>query len=110
MMGISSPVRWYPVLVIRHIAVRCRRNSAPIIGSSLVIRRERFQDLCDPSAKAYGTAADPGRVISFECLLQWFAEHLLVADSRQPVRRCRGEIVTSAEATALNKWSDAELL
>jgi len=85
---ISSPARRYPGRLIvgwqiaRWRCRRCRRSNAPIIGNSLVVRREGFQDLSDPSAKAHGTATYPGRVVGFERLLQRFAEHLVVADSR----------------------------
>jgi len=84
---ISSPTRRYPggLVVGWQIARwrwRCRRSNAPIIGNSFVVRREGFQDLSDSSAKAHGTATYPGRVGGFERLLQRFAEHLVVADSR----------------------------
>lgn len=49
-------------------------------------------------------------MIGLEGLLQRLAEHLVVADGRQPVRRRRGEVVAGAEAAALDERSDAELL
>lgn len=49
-------------------------------------------------------------MVGFERLLQRLAEHLLVANGRQPVRRRRGEVVAGAEAAALDKRPDAEFL
>lgn len=94
----------------------CRRI-LNVVGSPFVVWRERFQDrrpairiFADALADTHGAAAHSGCMVGLKCLLQRFTEHLLIADGRQPIWRCGGEIITGAETAALDERSDAELL
>lgn len=102
-------------LIIGRITGWWCRRIVNVVGSPFVIWRERFQDrrpavriFADALTDAHGAAAHSGCMVGLERLLQWFAEHLVIVDSRQPIWRCGGEIITGTEATALDERSDAE--
>lgn len=47
-------------------------------------------------------------MIDLQRLLNRFAEHLVVLNGRQPVRRRCGEVITGTETAAFDKRPDAE--
>lgn len=111
--GISSPIGRPEGLIVRRITGRrlvIGIRDPFVVGRNRPEHRSAVGIVGDTSAEAHGTTTHSRCVIGFERLLPRFAEHLLVADGRQPIRCCRGEVIASAETTTLDERPDAEFL
>lgn len=73
------------------------------------LQRSAVRVLRDAATKAHGASADTRGVIGLQGLLRWLSEHLVILNGSQPVGRGGREVVASAQSSALDERSRAEL-